>query len=99
MCGGGVDIGGLGVCLVCLLTAALCRWKGVKPHGGPSGNPSLVLVQLEDVSTQLRNLQDEAEQLFKVRSRACVASGCPRVLPCCLLHHYASGDVVISIWL
>jgi len=44
----------------------VCRWQGVKPRGGPSGNPSVVLVQLDDATRQLQHLQDEAQQLAKV---------------------------------
>lgn len=44
----------------------VCRWQGVKPRGGPSGNPSVVLVQLDDATRQLQDLQDEAQQMAKV---------------------------------
>lgn len=44
----------------------MCRWQAVKPKGGPAGNPSVVLVQLDDATRQLQDLQEEAEQLAKV---------------------------------
>lgn len=47
-----------------------CRWQGVKPRGGPAGNPSVVLVQLEDASRQLQDLQEEAQLLAQVTEGA-----------------------------
>lgn len=53
--------------LVCWLHFVVpCRWQGVKPGGGPAGDPSVVLVQLEDATRQLADLQEEAQQLAKV---------------------------------
>lgn len=38
----------------------------MKPRGGPAGNPSVVLVQLDEATRQLQDLQEEAQQLAKV---------------------------------
>lgn len=43
-----------------------CRWQGVKPRGGPAGDPSVVLVQLETADRQLQDLQEEAQLLAEV---------------------------------
>jgi hypothetical protein len=44
------------------------RWQSIKPRGGPSGNPAVVMAQLEDAARQLQDVQEEAEQLCKVRA-------------------------------
>jgi hypothetical protein len=54
-----------------LVPHLICRWQAVKPEGGPGGNPSVVLVHLDDAARQLQDLQEEANQLAKV----CVGSG------------------------
>lgn len=41
----------------------------MKPRGGPARDPSVVLVQLEDATRQLADLQEEAQQLAKVSTR------------------------------
>jgi hypothetical protein len=57
-------------CRACLYHLSVlwgaCRWQGVKPKGGPAGNPSVVLVQLDEATRQLQDLQEEAQQLAKV---------------------------------
>lgn len=47
----------------------------MKPRGGPAGNPSVILVQLDDATRQLQDLQEEAAQLAKVGS-ACALLFC-----------------------
>ncbi|WIA17572.1 hypothetical protein OEZ85_014399 [Tetradesmus obliquus] len=41
------------------------RWQSIKPRGGPSGNPAVVMAQLEDAARQLQDVLEEAEQLCK----------------------------------
>lgn len=44
-----------------------CRWAALKPTSGPSGNPAVVLAQIEDCSRQLEDLRAEADKYAKVR--------------------------------
>ncbi len=46
------------------------RWAALKPRDGPSGNPAVVLAQLEDAAHALADLQQEAERLTRVRRQA-----------------------------
>ncbi len=39
------------------------RWQEVKPHGMPSGDPALMLLKMEDYSKQLKDLQEEVQQM------------------------------------
>jgi hypothetical protein len=49
------------------LPPCCCRWSGVKPQGGPAGNPAVILAQLQDVQRQLQELQVEAARFNQVR--------------------------------
>lgn len=46
------------------------RWQSITPRSGPSGNPAVVMAQLEDAARQLEDVKEEADQLCKVRLHA-----------------------------
>ena len=42
------------------------RWHELKPKGGPSGNPAVVLTRIEEYSAAIQELREESAKLQKV---------------------------------
>jgi dynein heavy chain 2 len=45
------------------------RWSELKPRGGPSGNPAVVLTRIEEYSAAITELREESAKLQKVLIR------------------------------
>ncbi len=43
------------------------RWHELKPKGGPSGNPAVVLSKIEEYAASIEELREESAKLQKVR--------------------------------
>eukprot|EP00878_Enallax_costatus_P024703 GHUV01026383.1.p1 GENE.GHUV01026383.1~~GHUV01026383.1.p1 ORF type:complete len:1576 (+),score=459.42 GHUV01026383.1:1611-6338(+) len=48
-----------------VITGFASRWQSIKPRGGPTGNPAVVMAQLEDAARQLADIKEEADALCK----------------------------------
>ena len=42
------------------------RWHELKPKGGPSGNPAVVLTRIEEYAAAIQELREESGKLQKV---------------------------------
>ena len=43
------------------------RWEEVKPKGGPSGNPSIMLHKIKAYTIEVQEMREESAKLQKVR--------------------------------
>nr|ADI46936.1 DHC1bm [Volvox carteri f. nagariensis] len=42
-----------------------CRWQELKPKGGPSGNPAVVLAKIQEYANAIQELRDESVKLHR----------------------------------
>ncbi len=55
------------------------RWQELKPKGGPSGNPAVVLAKIQEYANAIQELREESAKLHKEVGGAGGDGGCGKV--------------------